>query len=332
MASDGPPLALTLGNPSGIGPELALKAWMQRASVPRPFFMLGDPAHLADLAAHLGWHVPVQRCNPQEAAAIFANALPVVALENPVIGLPGKPIASDAAATLESIRRGVGLVHGGQASALVTNPIAKSILYQAGFAHPGHTEFLGELAGQYFGVKAHPVMMIWSPELAVVPVTIHVPLAQVPHLLTHKLIVETATIVARDLTRRFGIARPRLAIAGLNPHAGEGGTIGLEDRDIIAPAIAQLQANGISASGPFSADTLFHAKARQSYDVVIGMYHDQVLIPVKTLAFEHGVNVTLGLPFIRTSPDHGTAFDIAGRGIADASSLIAALQLAARLT
>ena len=325
------PLALTLGNPSGIGPELALQAWLQRAQLQRPFFLLADMQHLEHLARHLGWQVPLAICEPGQAGAAFATALPVLPLVNPVTGRAGQPGTADAPATLEAIRRGVELVHAGQAAALVTNPIAKQALYQAGFSHPGHTEYLGELAQSVFGVTATPVMMIWSPELAVVPVTIHIALAQVPARLTTALIIETAEIAAHDLRTRFGIPAPRLAVTGLNPHAGENGMMGLEDRDIIAPAIAALVARGIRARGPCPADTLFHAGARKNYDAVIGMYHDQVLIPVKTLAFDHGVNITLGLPFIRTSPDHGTAFDIAGRGIANPSSLIAALNLAARL-
>ena len=325
------PLALTLGNPSGIGPELVLKAWLRRRELARPFFVLGDLALLGGLARMLSLDVPLVVTIPAKAADLFAGALPVVPLAHAANGLPGRPMGSDAPATLESIRRAVELVHRGEAAAIVTNPISKAALQQTGFAHPGHTEFLGELASEHYGVSTRPVMMIWSPELAVVPVTIHVALHQVPQLLTRELIVATGLTTAHDLRTKFGIAHPRLAFTGLNPHAGEDGRMGLEDRDIIAPAIAELIAHGIHASGPHPADTLFHAAARQKYDVVLGMYHDQVLIPVKTLAFDHGVNVTLGLPFIRTSPDHGTAFDIAGHGIAEVSSLMAALNLAARL-
>jgi 4-hydroxythreonine-4-phosphate dehydrogenase len=223
-------------------------------------------------------------------------------------------------------------VFAGKARGVVTNPIAKNVLYRAGFAEPGHTEYLAKLAARKTGKAVHPVMMLWAPELAVVPVTIHLPLVQAPLALNKDLIVETGRIVARDMKGRFGVARPRLAIAGLNPHAGEDGTIGTEDRDIVAPAVRALQAEGIDARGPLSADTMFHPAARESYDAALCMYHDQALIPIKTLAFDHGVNVTLGLPFVRTSPDHGTAFDIAGTGKADESSLVAALKLAARLT
>ena len=332
MAANVLPLALTMGDPSGIGPELTLQAWRQRLSETRAFFVLADPDHLAALARHLTWDVPIASVTPQQAASAFAQALPVVPLSAKVTGEPGQPRASDAPATIEAIARAAGYVHAGQAAAMVTNPIAKHVLYQAGFSHPGHTEYLGELAQKLWGRPATPVMLLWSPELAVVPVTVHIALALVPASLTIALIVETARVVARDFARHFGIVRPRLAIAGLNPHAGEGGAMGREEQAIIIPAIAQLQAEGLAVTGPHPADTLFHAKARKYYDVVLAMYHDQALIPIKTIAFDHGVNVTLGLPFLRTSPDHGTAFDIAGRGVADCASLLAALALAARLT
>jgi 4-hydroxythreonine-4-phosphate dehydrogenase len=219
----------------------------------------------------------------------------------------------------------------GAAAAVVTNPIAKNVLYDWGFAEPGHTEFLAKLVAEATGKWWRPVMMLWSPQLAVVPVTIHLPLKEVVARLSTTLIVETGRIVAHDLAARFGIARPRLVIAGLNPHAGEAGALGDEDTSVVAPAVARLVADGIDARGPLPADSLFHAAARASYDAALCMYHDQALIPIKTLAFDHAVNVTLGLPFVRTSPDHGTAFDIAGTGRADASSLVAALRLAARL-
>ena len=219
----------------------------------------------------------------------------------------------------------------GVAAAIVTNPVAKNILYSSGFAEPGHTEFLSALLREATGKTLRPVMMLWSPELAVVPVTIHLPLREVFGQLSTGLIVETGRIVARDLAQRFRIPRPRLVIAGLNPHAGENGTLGEEDRAIVAPAVAELVAEGINTRGPLPADSLFNERARASYDAALCMYHDQALIPIKTLAFDHAVNVTLGLPFVRTSPDHGTAFDIAGTGTADAASLVAALRLAARL-
>jgi 4-hydroxythreonine-4-phosphate dehydrogenase len=325
-------LALTCGDPSGIGPEIALRAWLTTHADPEAasFFMVADPAHLSALAARLGWHVPIVETDPVSAQRLFHEALPVVPVGSSILGRPGQPEIKDAAATIASIERCVALVHQGLASAIVTNPISKEVLHRAGFAHPGHTEFLAELAVRYFNVKRRPVMMLWSQELAVVPATIHIPLAEVPKALSRELIVETGRIVARDLKQRFGIAAPRLAFTGVNPHAGEGGDMGREEIDIIKPALAKL-ARDIAVSGPHPADTLFHAEARKHYDTVIAMYHDQALIPIKTLAFDQAVNVTLGLPFVRTSPDHGTAFDIAGKGIARPASLLAALELAQRL-
>jgi 4-hydroxythreonine-4-phosphate dehydrogenase len=261
---------------------------------------------------------------------LFTDALPVVDIGHRITAQPGKPDDSSAPAAITAIRNAVSDVAEGRAGAVVTNPIAKSVLYRAGFKHPGHTEFLAELAGNG-GPAPLPVMMLWSPELAVVPVTIHLPLRDAITELSSDLIVRTALIVASDLKARFGIVRPRLAISGLNPHAGEDGSLGTEDQSIIAPAIATLRSEGIDVRGPLPADTMFHAAARKSYDCAICMYHDQALIPIKTIAFDDGVNVTLGLPFIRTSPDHGTAFDIAGTGKANPASLIAALRLAARM-
>jgi len=326
------PLALTIGEPAGIGPDIALSAWQRRDELALPpFYLLADPQFVSRHAARLKIDVPVATVDPQSAAASFATALPVVPIGVAITAQPGRPDASSAPAAIAAIRRAAADVLGGIASAMVTNPIAKSVLYRSGFAEPGHTEFLATLVEEMTGTSAHPVMMLWSPELAVVPVTIHLPLAQVPARLSTKLIVETGRIVARDLARRFGIARPRLAIAGLNPHAGEEGALGEEDNAIVTPAVRQLQDEGIDAQGPRPADTMFHAPARTGYDAALCMYHDQALIPIKTLAFDHAVNVTLGLPFVRTSPDHGTAFDIAGTGKADPSSLIAAIRLAARL-
>lgn len=327
-----PLLALTQGDPAGIGPELALAAWREREerAIP-PFAYLGNAVALARLAEGLGQRVPLRNVGWDEAEACFATALPVIELDNRSPARPGIPDPANAAGVIEAIERGVAAVEAGQAIALVTNPIAKSVLYAAGFRHPGHTEFLAELAGRGRDATPLPVMMIWSEDLAVIPVTIHIPIEAVPAQLTTKLIVETGRIAAADLERRFGVARPRLALCGLNPHAGEGGALGKEDAAVIAPAIEQLRALGIEASGPYPADTLFHARARAGYDVALGMYHDQALIPIKTIAFDEGVNVTLGLPFIRTSPDHGTAFDIAGKGIARPDSLCAALRLAARM-
>jgi 4-hydroxythreonine-4-phosphate dehydrogenase len=325
------PLAMTMGDPAGVGPELALRAWLARDAISSPFFFLGDPAALAALSRRLGLAVPLAEIAPAQAAAAFAGALPVVPLSARAAATPGAPSPDFADATIESIERAVALVKSGVARALVTNPIAKATLYAAGFQFPGHTEFLGALAERHWGTRAQPVMMIWSTALAVVPVTIHVALKDAPRLLTQELIVSTARIVAADMTRRFGVVRPRLAIAGLNPHAGEGGAMGGEEIATIAPAVEALRAEGLDVVGPLPADTMFHAAARARYDVALTMYHDQGLIPAKTLAFDNGVNVTLGLPFVRTSPDHGTAFDIAGKGVANPASLMAALQLAARL-
>jgi len=325
------PLIVTQGDPSGIGPEVTLKAWSARNGQTKPFFVLGDAALFERQAAALKLDVRIARVSPQEVAQAFASALPVVDLGFPVRGVAGKPDAADAPATIAAIERGVRMVKQGEASAIVTNPIAKDVLYKAGFNHPGHTEFLGELGEALWGMPVLPVMMLWSPQLAVVPVTIHVSLQRAIHELTTELIVKTARIVAQDMQRKFAIAKPRLAIAGLNPHAGENGTMGREDLEIVAPAVAQLQAEGIEARGPLPPDTMFHAQARAQYDAALCMYHDQALIPIKTLAFDSAVNLTLGLPFIRTSPDHGTAFDIAGKGVADEASLVAALDLASLL-
>jgi 4-hydroxythreonine-4-phosphate dehydrogenase len=325
------PLALTLGEPAGIGPDIALAAWLRRheQKLP-PFYLLGNPDFIAARARTLDLDVRLAVVSPAEAPATFADALPVVACGPDTTARPGHPDASSAGAAIASIRQAVADVQAGRAAGVVTNPIAKSVLYRAGFNHPGHTEFLAELATRD-GRTPMPVMMLWSPALAVVPVTIHVSLRDAIAQLSSEMIVATARIVVADLKSRFGIARPRLAISGLNPHAGEDGSIGDEERTIIAPAIAALRNAGIEVRGPLPADTMFHPAARATYDCAICMYHDQALIPIKTVAFDDAVNVTLGLPFIRTSPDHGTAFDIAGSGRANPSSLIAALHLAARM-
>lgn len=327
------PLSVTQGDPSGIGPEITLKAWLARDEANlAPFFVLGDPDHLGGVADRLGLKVSVAAVEPSAAAAVFSSALPVVPLRATVTATFGSPDPATAPATLESIDRAVAMALSGEAAAVVTNPIAKHVLYAAGFRHPGHTEYLAALSAAPGEAPPRPVMMIWSEMLAVVPVTVHVPLAAVPASLTTDLIVDTGRIVARDLRRRFGLEAPRLALAGLNPHAGENGTLGHEDAAVIAPAVARLRAEGIDAGGPYPADSMFHARARQGYDAALAMYHDQALVPIKTIAFDEAVNVTLGLPFVRTSPDHGTAFDIAGKGLARPDSLIAALKLAARLS
>ena len=325
------PLALTLGEPAGIGPDIAIKAWLRRNELKLPaFYLLGDRDFVARRAGILGLDVDLADVPAEKAASAFASALPIVATGHVATAQPGQPDETSAAAALASIRHAVADVAAGRAAAVVTNPIAKNVLYRAGFRHPGHTEFLAELAASGHHVP-QPVMMLWSPALAVVPVTIHVPLREAVTMLSSELIVTTARIVVADLKARFGVAAPRLAVTGLNPHAGEDGTLGTEDQEIVAPAVEKLRAEGIEVRGPLPADTLFHDAARKTYDCAICMYHDQALIPIKTIAFDDAVNVTLGLPFIRTSPDHGTAFDIAGSGRANPASLIAALRLAARM-
>ena len=330
MTDEKPPLAMTMGDPSGIGPEIALAAWRAREASDPAFFVLASPEILSTAAKLAGIEAPIIETDPDRAAGVVAKGLPVVPLEHLVEAKPGRPDARNAAATIESITRAVDAVRRGAARAVVTNPIAKAVLYEAGFRFPGHTEYLGKLANAW-GRASFPVMMIWSEKLAVVPVTIHIPLSEVPKALSEDLILKTARVVDRDLRTRFGLARPRLAVAGLNPHAGESGAMGGEESMIIAPALERLRTEGIDIVGPLPADTMFHESARARYDVALTMYHDQGLIPVKALGFDEGVNVTLGLPFVRTSPDHGTAFDIAGKGIANPSSLIAALKLAGRL-
>lgn len=326
------PLALTLGEPAGIGPDIALAVWTRRNELALPpFYLAGDKHFLDGRAKRLGLRLPIASVAPADAIATFAGSLPVVETGVAATAEPGKPDDTSAEAAIASIRRAVDDVRAGRASAVVTNPIAKSVLYRAGFKHPGHTEFLAELSRSGREPAPRPVMMLWSPTLAVIPVTIHVALRKAVAQLTTRDIVETCTIAANELKRHFGVANPRIAVSGLNPHAGEDGSLGDEDEKVVAPAVAALKKAGIDARGPLPADTMFHDAARKTYDCAVCMYHDQALIPIKTLAFDDAVNVTLGLPFIRTSPDHGTAFDIAGTGRANPSSLIAALRLAARM-
>jgi 4-hydroxythreonine-4-phosphate dehydrogenase len=323
------PVAVTMGEPAGIGGEIVLKAWGQRTAGSPVFFAIDDPARLDRIAARFALKCPiVPIAQPGEAAAAFARGLPVLALPEPLGGtalretILGKPDPATGRAVVASIDRAVELVRAGAASALVTNPIQKATIQAAGFKFPGHTEYLGHLAG------ATPAMMLAVEGLRVVPVTVHVPVRDVAAALTTAAIVTQGRITAAALRRDFGVTAPRLAVAALNPHAGEAGKIGDEEIRIIAPAVAQLQAEGIAAQGPTPADTLFHPGARRTYDAVICMYHDQALIPLKTIDFWGGVNVTLGLPFVRCSPDHGTALDIADRGIADPTSLMAAIAMA----
>ncbi|WP_413993611.1 4-hydroxythreonine-4-phosphate dehydrogenase PdxA [Labrys okinawensis] len=320
-----------MGEPAGIGPELILLAAAGR-TLAAPFFAYADPALLAARARQIGLDVTIMETDEAGAGHAFEKGLPVVPLGSRAPDRAGQPDVAGAAAVIEAIERAAEAIRLGRARAMVTAPIMKDVLYRAGFRHPGHTEFLGELGRRFWNRPTEPVMMIWSETVAVVPVTIHIPLADVPAALTEDLIFATGLVVANDLKARFGIAAPRLAVAGLNPHAGENGALGSEDRDVVAPAIMRLRAEGIDAWGPLPADTMFHARARQNYDVALCMYHDQALAPAKALAFDEAVNVTLGLPFVRTSPDHGTAFDIAGTGKANPSSFLASLKLADRLS
>jgi 4-hydroxythreonine-4-phosphate dehydrogenase len=316
------PLAVTMGDPAGIGGEILVGAWQAlRANGPR-FFALDDPERLVRLGA------PVEVVgSPEQAVAVFGRALPVLPVHLAAPARPGEPDPANAPAVIASIERATALAMRSAASGIVTSPINKAALYAAGFRHPGHTEFLAELTG----VAGQEVMMLACPALRVVPVTIHVSLRDAVAGLTTDRIVGVGRTTATALRRDFGIAAPRLAVAGLNPHAGEGGALGSEEAAIVAPAVAALRADGIDASGPWPPDTMFTDAARSRYDAAICMYHDQALIPLKTLDRDGGVNVTLGLPIIRTSPDHGTAYDIAGKGIASPASLIAALRLAAEL-
>jgi 4-hydroxythreonine-4-phosphate dehydrogenase len=326
------PLALSQGDPAGIGPDIALQAWLKRDELALPpFLYIGDPEVLKVRARQLELEIAVEETDAANTSGVFARALPVLPIPTGVDVLAGKPHVANARGTIAAIETAVALCLAGEVRAVVTNPIAKSVLYEAGFGFPGHTEFLADLAARAKGGSVMPVMMLAGPKLKAVPVTIHIPLKDVPGALTEVLIVDTCRIVAKDLADRFGIASPRLAVAGLNPHAGENGAIGHEDDDIIHPAISRLRDEGIDAFGPLPADTMFHDDARSRYDVAICMYHDQALIPAKALGFDDSVNVTLGLPFIRTSPDHGTAFGLAGSGFAKETSLVAALRMADRM-
>ena len=320
------PLALTMGEPAGIGAEITVKAWSARRQTDiHSFVYVGAPYLLHEAAQQTGTPLDIcETADMSEAAAAWDTSLPVMPMELPARVQPGTASTENAAATLEAIGKAVDLVRNGSAAGLVTNPVHKATLYAAGFSHPGHTEYLAQLSGS----GTAPVMMLVVGDFRTVPITVHMPLSEAIAALNSTLICATGRTVADGLSRYFGVAEPRLSVAGLNPHAGEQGTLGTEERDIIEPAIAQLVAEGLRVSGPSSADTMFHEAARQNYDAALCMYHDQALIPIKTVGFEDGVNCTLGLPFIRTSPDHGTALNIAGKGIASPRSLIAALNLA----
>jgi 4-hydroxythreonine-4-phosphate dehydrogenase len=316
------PLAVSMGDPAGVGPEIIAKAWAARRRAKlAPFFAVGDAR-----AVERVWSGPITTIDtPDAAVRIFADALPVLSIEDAGVITPGSPDTEGARCALHALELATGLTRTGAAGALVTGPVSKAQLYQIGFTHPGQTEFVAER----FGVAPeNAVMMLAGPSLRVVPITTHVPLARVSGLLNVELIVAKARATARGLERNFGIEAPRLAFAGLNPHAGEQGAIGREEIDVLAPAIERLRAEGIDATGPFAADTMFHERARKTYDAALCCYHDQALIPIKTLHFDEGVNMTLGLPIVRTSPDHGTAFSIAGQDKAEPGAMIAAIRMA----
>jgi 4-hydroxythreonine-4-phosphate dehydrogenase len=325
----GASIALTMGEPAGIAPEITARAWQALRGVQAcAFFLIGDAGYWAERG---GGSLPVKQISaPQEARAAFADFLPV--LHRPLKEHPAAGRISPATApqVIAAIDEAAALALAGKASAIVTNPIQKEALYAAGFRHEGHTDYLAHLAKEA-GHRVTEVMMLAAADLRAIPITVHIPLKDVPRALTREAIIDQARVAARDLSRYFGLARPRLAFTGLNPHAGEGGAMGREEIDVIKPALVTLAAEGLDVIGPLPADTAFHAEARARYDAILCMYHDQALIPVKTLDFHGGVNVSLGLPFIRTSPDHGTALDIAGMGAARPDSLIAAIRMAAEM-
>src|SRR3954469_16119859 len=317
------PLAVSLGDPAGIGPEVIAKCWDNRSvfALP-PFVAIGDPRSIAAV-----WDGPIELVEDlRQADSAFDYGLPVIQLNVPQPDTPGHPSVGGAHCSLDSLELAVGLARSGSASAVVTGPVAKEQLYAIGFQHPGQTEFVAERCGV---APSNVVMMLAGPTLRTVPVTTHLPLRDVPDALSSQLIESRGRAALRGLQRAFGIANPRLAVSGLNPHAGEGGSLGRTEIDIIEPAIAALAAEGWRVTGPHPADTMFHDRARANYDVALCMYHDQALIPIKALYFEEAVNVTLGLPIVRTAPDHGTAFDIAGQDLADPRPMAAAIRMAA---
>lgn len=317
------PIAVALGDPAGIGPEITAKAWEAReVHGLSPFFAVGDARSLEAV-----WRGPLVRIgDPAEADAAFASALPVLHLEDGGSITPGAPDVEGARCSLDSLELASGLARSGAAGALVTGPVSKSQLYRIGFTHPGQTEFVAERCGI---ARENAIMLLAGPSLKVVPMTTHLPLREVPNVISIDMIVARGIATAKGLTRNFAIANPRLAFAGLNPHAGENGALGREEIDLLIPAIEILRERGIDVVGPLAADTMFHARARAEYDVAMCLYHDQALIPLKTLHFDEGVNMTLGLPFVRTSPDHGTAFAIAGQNVAEPGAMIAAIRMAA---
>jgi 4-hydroxythreonine-4-phosphate dehydrogenase len=317
------PLAISLGDPAGIGPEVIAKCWDNRDSFGLPpFVAIGDPRSVAAV-----WDGPIEMVDdPRQADAAFDYGRPLIQLNVPREDVPGHPSVAGAHTSLDSLEMAVGLARSGSASAVVTGPVSKEQLYAIGFQHPGQTEFVAERCGVSPG---NVVMMLAGPTLRTVPVTTHLALAEVVLNLTSALIESRGRAALRGLQRNFGIAEPRLAVSGLNPHAGEGGELGREEVELIQPAIAALAAEGWRVTGPHPADTMFHARARANYDAALCMYHDQALIPIKALHFEEAVNVTLGLPIVRTAPDHGTAFDIAGQDRADPRPMAAAIRMAA---
>ena len=326
------PLGVSMGEPQGVGPDIILSLYAQRAARALPTFVVfGDPALFSARAQRLGLDIAMAETDPAGAEARFAEALPIVPVGPSIADRPGHADSRDGPSVIAAIEAAVRATQDGACRAVVTAPLHKGVLYDSGFTHPGHTEFLAALDAKD-GAVPRPVMMLAHNGYRTVPVTIHIPLHDVPGAVTEALIVETTEIVARDLTSRFGIAAPKIAIAGLNPHAGEDGKIGREDVEITGPAVATLRSRGIDAIGPLPADTLFFPTHWAQYDCVVAMYHDQALIPIKTLAFDEGVNVTLGLSFVRTSPDHGTAFALAGTGKASDKSMLAALRLADRMS
>ncbi len=323
------PLAVSLGDPAGVGPELIAAAWADRAALNLPPFLVAGGAHvLASAARSRGLDVPVRLVeDPRDAAGFFADALPVLGDGGDGRYTPGQPDREGAALALHSLELATSLALSGAASAVVTAPVSKAALAEVGFAFPGQTEYLAHACGV---AEDDAVMLLAGPSLKAVPLTIHVAIAEVAGLITQDLILRRARVIDRALRRDFGLSAPRIAVAGLNPHAGEKGRMGVEEREVIGPAIAALVAEGIAATGPHPADTMFAPHKRGTYDVALAMYHDQALVPLKTLDFDEGVNMTLGLPIVRTSPDHGTAVDIAGQGIANPASLVAALRMAAQ--
>jgi len=328
------PIAVTIGEPSGIGPEVILKAWYKRNEFfLSDFFVIGSAELLKKQVEHLSLNIPIRIIeSPEQTASIFPNALPVLDLDMGSAFQFSRPILETASMVIASIDKAVDFILSGRARAITTAPIQKSVLYDAGFTSPGHTEYLAKLCEKHDGKAYHPVMMLASEELCVVPLTSHVTLKDVPALITHKLIIRTIGTIHEAMKKYFGLDHPAIAVSGLNPHAGEDNSMGNEDSEIIAPAIEALKRNGIRVNGPMPADTMFHKSARAKYDVALCMYHDQALIPIKTIDFDAGVNVTLGLPIVRTSPDHGTALNIAGQGLANPTSMINSLKLADRMS